>query len=42
MGFYVQPVVVKNYFHNVPKPAINVYTLRSAGYVNQEQFYIQK
>jgi peptide/nickel transport system substrate-binding protein len=42
VGFYVQPVVVKNYFHNVPKTAINVYTLRSAGYVNQEQFYIQK
>ena len=38
---YTQPVVVKNNFHNVPKTAINVWPLRSAGYTNMEQYYIK-
>jgi peptide/nickel transport system substrate-binding protein len=42
VGVYTQPVIVKSYFYNVPKVAINVWPLRTAGYTNMEQFYIKK
>jgi hypothetical protein len=42
VGFYTQPVIVKNNFKNVPQKATNVYTLRSPGYTNMEQYFIKK
>lgn len=41
-GFYPQPVIVKKSFRNVPQEGINSWPLRTPGYTNPEQYFIEQ